>query len=87
MAPAAAAHCLHAVRLKRSRSISFAPTAPQISLDMNTPLEVVEMLRGTVDTHVKANAADFSGASSGALRRGAAAAMKSGGHPAAGVCE
>lgn len=39
---------------------------PQISLDMDTPLEVVEMLRGTVEAHVKANAAEFSGASAGA---------------------
>lgn len=41
------------------------PRAAQLSLDLGTPLEVVEMLRDTVAAHVAEHTAEFTGASSG----------------------
>ncbi|PRW44384.1 Mechanosensitive ion channel 10 [Chlorella sorokiniana] len=46
-----------------SRSTNKAESI-KLSLDLSTPLEVVEMLRGAVDAHVKANSAEFTGSSS-----------------------
>lgn len=45
---------------------SLAPFFVQLSLDLSTPLEVVEMLRSTVDAHVRANPNEFTGSSAGA---------------------
>ena len=39
----------------------------QLSLDMDTPLEVVEMLRGAVEAHVRAHTSEFTGNSSGGV--------------------
>lgn len=41
------------------------PFVLQLSLDLSTSLEIVEMLRASVEDHVKGNPTDFSGASSG----------------------
>lgn len=51
------------------------PPLVQLSLDLSTPLEVVEMLRGAVDAHVKANSAEFTGSSSGAAECSASALL------------
>lgn len=55
--------------LSPSPSSLGPPSHVQLSLDLGTPLEVVEMLRGVVEAHVRANASEFTAACSGAVLR------------------
>ena len=51
----------------------FHAPPTQLSLDLGTPLEVVEMLRSTVEAHVRAHPNEFGGSSAGGVRSAARA--------------